>query len=85
LGGIVSESKAQGPSVMQPSWVIVCSVGVGLSHRIGVPVVTVAMGGEKYGDPFSMVISKCGEVAVLGTTPNMSTAHMMTIRTAITE
>lgn len=70
---------------MQPSWVIVCSVGVGLSHRIGVPVVTVAAEGEKYGDAFSMVISKCGGVAVLGMTPNMSMVKMMTIRTAVTD
>ena len=75
------ESNAQAPpSSKQPVCVMVCSVGVGLSHRIGTPVETVASFGTKYGEPLSMMMAVYGAVAVVchGTRRDTATKATMT-------
>lgn len=66
-GGMTPESKRQGvPSSTQPLCVTVWSVGVGFSQRTGLPLVTTAFAGAKYGEPSSIIICVAMGMAVVG-------------------
>src|SRR5574341_1288514 len=71
FGRTIPESNTQSaPSSKQPLWVMVCSVGLGLSHRIAIRLETVTDFGTKYGDPFSMGSCVKSTVASVGQAPN---------------